>query len=264
MPDPGFYPDIPEETYHRDPSSLSVSGAKNLLRSPAYYRWVEDHPVHKDVYDVGTAFHTKTLGVGPEIAVIDAASWQSKAAQQQQLQARNDGKTPILAKDDEHTTGMANAVLNDPAIARWIQGQPEVSAYALDETTGLMRRCRFDVLGDIILGDLKSTRDASPESFAKDCANYRYHMQAAWYLDVAAALDHPAVGFAFIAVEKTPPYQPAVYELDADAIDLGRDLNRRALDLYDDCVRNSRWPSYGNGQPYQTLSLPAWAYKESA
>lgn len=261
MPDPGFYDGIPEETYHRDPDSLSVSGAKNLLRSPAYYRWCEDHPIHKDVFNIGTAFHTKTLGVGPEIVIVDAASWRTNAAKEAQAEARAAGKTPILADDDAHTSGMADAVRDHPQAKRWLQGRPEVSAYALDGENGRMRRCRFDVLGDLFIGDLKSTKDASPESFAKDAANYRYHMQAAWYLDLARDLGHPALGFAFIAVEKEPPYQVAVYELDAEAIEYGQMLNRRALDTWDACLRADEWPSYGHGQPYQTLSLPRWAYR---
>lgn len=262
MPDPGFYPDIPEALYHADPGSLSVSGAKNLLKSPALFRYRADNPEHKDAFDLGTAFHTKTLGVGPDIAVFDGASFYSKAGRQFQAEARNEGRTPITAADDEHTTAMAKAVHDNPDAMRWLTGDLEISAYAVDPDTGVMRRGRFDALGDLAIGDLKSTRDASPESFTRDVVNFRYFMQAAWYLDLAADLGHPAVGFAFVAVEKVPPYLIGIYELDADALDLGRALNRRALDLFRECTTTAQWPGYSGGQPWQTLSLPPWAFKE--
>lgn len=264
MPDPGFYEDIPEANYHADPTSLSVSGAKTLLKAPALYRWRLGHPETKDAFDVGSAFHTKTLGVGPEIVVVDAASWRSVAASAEREAIRAEGKIPLLPVDDERTTGMAKAVHDNPAAMTWLDGQREVSAYCEDPDTGVMRRGRFDCLGDVAIGDLKSTRDASPGAFAKDAANFRYHMQAAWYLDLAADLGHPALGFAFVVVEKEPPYFVAVYELDDDALDLGRTLNRRALDLYAECVATDVWPGYMSGHPYQTLSLPGWAFKEPA
>lgn len=265
MREPGFYDDIPEETYHADPTSLSVSGAKLLLKAAALYKYRQENPEHKDVYDVGTSFHTKTLGVGPVDHVVDAASWRGKAAQEEQAKAREAGENPILIEDDKVTTEMAAAVAAAPDAKPWLQGQPEVSAYAPDPETGIMRRCRFDILGDHHIGDLKSCRDASPQGFAKDAAAFLYFMQAAWYLDVAADLGHPALGFCFIAVEKTPPYLHGIYELDADALDAGRALNRRALDFYAYCLDADFWPAYTNdpaGPGYQTLSLPGWIYKE--
>lgn len=258
----GFHLDVPEESYHADPNSLSVSGAKTLLRSPAAYRWQQDHPEHKDVFDTGTAFHTKTLGVGPPIAVFDGASFHSKAGRAFQAEAREAGHTPITAEDDEHTTGMARSVLEHPPAVRWLTGDKEVSAWGKDPVTGVLRRARFDCLGPDFIGDLKSTRDASPEAFTRDVVNFRYQMQAAWYLDLAESLGHPALGFAFVAVEKKPPYFPAVYELDEEALDLGRALNRHALDKYAVCRETGSWPGYSGDQPWRTLSLPAYAFKE--
>lgn len=257
----GFHHDLDEQLYHSDARSLSSTGAKTILKSPALFRYQQDHPEHKDAYDVGTAFHTKTLGVGPEIAVWDGPSFYSKAGREFQATARAEGKTPITAADDAHTTGMAQVVHNSAVAAPWLAGDPEVSAFAPDALTGVMRRGRFDVLGDTFLGDLKSTKDASPEAFAKSAAQFRYHQQAAWYLDIASALGHPALGMAFIVVEKTPPYFLSVIELDEEALDLGRILNSRALDVYARCVETGEWPGYTPGG-YATVSLPRWAFKE--
>lgn len=259
----GFHYDLDEELYHADAASLSSGGAKTILKSPALFRYQQAHPEHKDVYDVGTAFHTKTLGVGPEIAVWDGPSFYSKAGREFQAEARAAGRTPITAADDAHTTGMAEAVFNEPEASIWLDGAKEVSAFAPDPLTSVMRRARLDVLGDTFAADLKSTKDASPEEFAKSAANFKYHQQAAWYLDTIADLGHPALGFAFVAVEKTPPYFVSVIELDEEALDLGRSLNRRALDRYANCVKTDYWPGY-TAKGYATVSLPRWAFKETA
>lgn len=260
--EPGFHHDLAEEVYHADARSLSSTGAKTILKSPALFKHQQTHPEHKDVYDVGTAFHTKTLGVGPGIAVFDGASFYSKAGREFQTQARANGTTPLLATDDVHTTEMARAVRRSTAAAPWLVGDLEVSAFCPDPATGVMRRGRMDVLGDRFITDLKSTTDASPEEFAKAAARFHYHQQAAWYLDLASDLGHPALGFAFIVVEKKPPYLVSVIELDEEALDLGRALNARALALYAACVEADDWPGY-TPDGYATVSLPRWAFTEA-
>jgi len=104
--------------------------------------------------------------------------------------------------------------------------------------------------------DLKSTQDAS-EHFAKSCANYGYHRQAAMYLDGLRTLGLDAEHFIFVAAEKAPPYAVGVYELDYDAIERGRDLYRADLELLARCMERDEWPAYS--PELVTLSLPRWA-----
>jgi hypothetical protein len=142
-------------------------------------------------------------------------------------------------------------------------GQPEVSAYALDEPTGVTRRGRFDWLGRSILTDYKTAASSQPSVFAKAAASNGYHMQAAWYLDLARDLGHPAQAFAFIVQEKTPPYIVTVVELDARAVDRGRELNRRALERFRDCTASGIWPPYVADDTFTTVSLPPWAFYDN-
>ena len=77
-----------EATYHGDPvpgGSLSSTGARKLLppSCPALFRWQQDHPVHKDVFDFGSAAHRLVLGAGPEIALLDYDNMRTKAAQEE-------------------------------------------------------------------------------------------------------------------------------------------------------------------------------------
>jgi len=263
---PGFHDGIPEAEYHADRDSLSVSGAKTLLKAPALFRWQQDHPQHSDTFDIGSAAHELVLGVGPGIAIIPPTS-RAKADQEAHKAAkeaaRAEGKTPVTPEQYEAVQAMADKISEHETAMRLLSdGRAEVSAYAVDEATGVMRRARFDWLGTGILSDLKTTRSAEPWSFAGDVAKFRYHMQAAWYLDLARDLGHPAQAFAFIVVEKEPPHLVEVYDLDDAAICRGRELNARALERFRDCTESGIWPGYTT-RPFTTLSLPRWAHADN-
>ena len=125
---------------------------------------------------------------------------------------------------------------------------------------GVRCRARFDWLTpEGLVLDLKTTQNASAAAFAKAVATFRYHVQHAWYLDGyhQATGDLP-LGFIFIAVEKTPPYAVALYELDGEAADYGRLLARRDLARYATARDLDVWPGYPD--EIQPLSLPRWAF----
>lgn len=115
----------------------------------------------------------------------------------------------------------------------------------------------------LILVDYKTTSDASDDGIRSSVARYGYHQQAAWYCAGVRALglsDDPA--FLFIFQEKEPPYLARVVELDRPAMEYGEQRNRRALEIYRECVESGRWPGYSDKE-ITLISLPEWAYKES-
>lgn len=271
MSDVGFHDSIPEFEYHADRTSLSVSGAKVLLRSPALFKWQQDNPVHKDVFDFGSAAHQLVLGVGPGIAVIPATS-RAKADQEAHKaakeQARADGKIPVTAEDYERVQAMADELSSHTLAMRLLsEGKPEVSAYALDEETGVMRRGRFDWLHPTLLVDYKSAQSADPRDLAGRygaVAKWGYDKQAAWYTDLARDLGHPASAFAFIFQEKTAPYQVTVaYVDDSDLFD-ARAANRHALERFRDCTESGIWPAYIPNDSAVRLSLTQQTYEQEA
>lgn len=265
---PGFVHQLDEATYHADRDSLSVSGAKTLLKSPALFRHQQDNPVHKDVFDFGTAAHRLVLGVGSVIEPIDADSWRTKAAQEARDKARAEGRTPILASDYVTVQAMADRLGEHTLAMRLLsEGEPEVSAYALDGATGVMRRGRFDWLHPTLLVDYKSAASANPRDLAGRYGVVRkwgYDQQAAWYTDLARDLGHPAAAFAFIFQEKTAPYQVTVaYVDDADLYD-ARAANQQALERFRDCTESGLWPDYLPSDTAARLSLTDQTYIEEA
>ena len=261
---PGLHDDVPEAEYHADRASLSVTGAKLLLKSPAKFRHRLDHPEHKDVFDFGSAAHRMVLGVGAPIVVVDADSWRGKAAQAERDEVRAKGAIPLLVADHERVVAMADRLRDhDFAMTLLSGGRAEVSAYALDEPTGVIRRGRFDYLKERVASDYKSCADASPDGFARSVVNFGYDMQAAWYIDLAECCDWPLDAFAFVAQEKEAPYSVEVYQLPDELLTRGRERNRRALERFRDCTDSGIWPGY-TGQPFTTLPAPRWALREDA
>jgi hypothetical protein len=261
------------EEYHADPvpgGSLSSSGARLLLppNCPAKFRHDQDHgQQHKAVFDFGQAAHLMVLGEGPEIVIVDADDWRTKAAREQRDEARDNGAVPLLRREHDEIRAMADALRQHPLAAALFNpdhGQPEQTLIWRDRPTGVMRRARLDWLPDpgpgrLIIPDYKTCRSAEPEALARAVHSYSYHQQADWYRAGARALgladEHAA--FVFVCQEKTAPYLVTVVELDAATLRIGAARNRRALEIYAECSRTGRWPGYGDDIAY--LSLPPWA-----
>ncbi|HID70728.1 MAG TPA: exodeoxyribonuclease VIII, partial [Desulfobacterales bacterium] len=108
--------------------------------------------------------------------------------------------------------------------------------------------------------DLKTTIDASPESFARSCVNFGYHRQEALYRMIYKLhFGEEPRGFIFVAVEKEPPYAVGVYVLGEEELNLGYNQINNAIDIYLECIRFDTWPSYS--EKIITLDYPKWAFK---
>ena len=265
---PGVY-DIPEADYFGATGALSCSGAKLLLppSCPALFRYRQDHPEHKDVFDFGSAAHKMVLGAGPDLAIVDAPDWRSKAAREARDAAHDEGATPLLLSDFSKVQAMADAIQRHDLASVLLEpefgGQAEQSLFWADEETGVHRRCRVDWLRDpghgrFIAVDYKSCAKADPDSIAKAVANYGYYQQDPYYLDGIRALGlHDDPAFVFIFQEKDPPYLVNVVQLDEEARALGRARNRQAIERFRDCTAAGIWPGYSDD--IELISLPPWA-----
>jgi hypothetical protein len=256
--------DLPHDAYLAHPA-LSASGAKTLVRpgGPARFRHERDNPrPPTDAMDLGTAAHAAVLGTGPTIAVVDADSWRTKAAQQQRDQARAEGLVPMLFTDARKVADMAAALRAHPIASRLLHpdtGAPEVSLFYRDPQYGVDRRCRVDFLRDpdpngrLLLVDYKTTKSADPAAVDRAVADYGYHLSGAWYRDVIVGLGLArSVPVVLVFQETSAPYLVHVVELDAPWLRIGEDLARRAMRIFAECTASADWPGYQD----ITLSTP--------
>ena len=274
---PGIYSDIPADFYHSqrvtDGPSLSSSTARTMLDDcPAVVKHERDSGGREPTkaFDIGTAAHLITLEpelFEAEIARIDAKDYRSKAAQEARNAAREEGRTPLLPHEVEQLEAMREALGSHP-IARdaFRNGIPELSVFTR-LPSGLWIKARPDYThrsGSMIV-DYKTSTTAHPREFTRKAVSLGYHQQAAWYIDTWQAVTGERPSFWFVAQDKSAPYLTSVFRFDDDAIEAGRRLNARALEIYQRCLSTGEWPGYTDGGTYRpfTMSLPAWALEKA-
>jgi hypothetical protein len=258
----GLY-DIPAEQYHRDPvegGSLSSTGARRLLASPARFRYDQDHPsAPKKEYDLGHAAHQLVLGAGPELVRVDADEWRTKAIKEHVAAIRTAGAVPLRPADWDAVRAMAEQLRRHPLAGPLLSsgGVAEQTVVWRDERTGVMCRAMIDYRTGRIVADYKTTTDASNDALRRAIATYGYYIQAAHYLDGIAAVTGVEAGFLFMAQEKDPPYLVNVVQCDDEYLAIGRARIARAREIYRDCTESGIWPGYPTDD-IPTLSPPRW------
>jgi hypothetical protein len=268
---PGLYPDIPEDAYHADPvpeGSLSVSGAKLLLppSCPAKYDYQRRHPkAPTDPMQLGTVVHGLVLGNGRPVDVLPYENYQTKKAQQHRDEAIASGRVPLLTAKYTEAQAIADAVMLDElAGGLFAEGDAEQSLFWRDPEHGIWLRGRVDWLtyfdGFPCIVDLKTSADASPQEFARSVDKYRYYMQDPHYRDGLGAVlgcDPDQIDFLFAVVETEPPYLVMTHRVELEDVELGRQCNAIAREIYHDCAEANVWPKWS--QSVNDLPLPPYA-----
>lgn len=280
----GIFPNEPASEYYvRRLDEASASGLKQMLRSPAHFRhWCLNPDADKSspALEFGRLLHcavlepdvfARTYAVAPADAPAypAARSWQAaKSAPDvekakdywRQWESDHKGMIRVSPADFDKVRGMADSAMSHP-VARGLLagGDREITFRWQDEGTGLRCKSRADLYasGEFLM-DLKSTRDASPEGFARAVANYGYAMQQAHYVNGVQANGDSIRWFVFLAVESEAPYVCQPHILDVRAEELGWNLRQRAIKQQAECLRTGRWSGYSDA--LNELALPSYVY----
>ena len=263
-PNDGIYSSIADTVYHADPTSLSSSGARTLSNQTAEQFFHDQHqpPKPKPQYDFGHAAHKMVLGEGGQIAVLDPAKHGLKEDgkpslkpsatamwKKEEAKARELGKSVITKAQMESAQRMAGRVFEHELAAKLLRrGSAEMSGYWHDDETSARLRFRPDWITDglarTICVDYKSAVSADPRHFERAVFDYGYHQQQAWYEDGLAEIGITDAGFVFIVQQKTPPFSVSVCQIKPEHVDLGRQLNRKAIRLFAECQSSGVWPGF--------------------
>lgn len=263
MSDQSIIKTMPAEQYHAA-DGLSFSMLKILsAQSPMHLKCYMDGEKLEPTEAMTFGSLTHTFILEPDAFKYslrpDGMDYRSKAGKEW----RDSQKDPILTGDElKSLKGMAKAVHAHPIAKRLLSGgKSEQSLFARD-SKGTMRKCRVDYLptsGNVIV-DLKTCGDASPLEFGKNVANLSYLGQAYYYLKLCKMCGLDKSAFAFIAVEKTPPYAVAVYQPPDEWIEAAGRIVEADVQRFRNCVESNNWPAYGN--EILPMQLPQWAEKQ--
>lgn len=254
---PGIYSGIKNADYHRDEALGSTSLKTLATRTPAHYQHEKKYPKSSAAFDLGTAAHSLILEQDESgVVVIDVDAKRGKAWTEPADAATAAGKIALTGKEWVQVKAMRDSVMAHPVARELFSGHKAEESVFWDED-GLTLKCRPDAWKPGLLVDLKTTRDANPNTFGKTAHEYGYHQSAAHYIDGVKAATGEELPFHFVLVEKTEPYLVSVVELDVEAVNLGRQLNDRAKRIYRECVESNTWPGYPTAT--QPIWLPMWA-----
>lgn len=270
----GIVSDLSNRDYHANAvHSLSKSTLDLIARSPLHY-WSafldpnREPRVETPAMAFGTAVHTAILEpdayrdryvVMPK---VDRRTKEGKAlAESYEAEADAKGAELISQVDDEKIDRIMHAVHDHPVAGKLLAtGVAEQSAFWRDPETQVWCRCRPDwlIASPLAIVDVKTTADGSHEAFTASAFKWRYHVQAAFYLDgIAAATGDRPDSFMFLVVEKEVPFAVSVFYADEEFLAAGRAEYRRCLRIYADCLQNNKWPGYNLA--IQPIGLPKWA-----
>lgn len=277
--------DLSNEDYHRDPvpgGSISSSAIKILVKqSPKHAREYQTNGrPPKPHYDLGSAVHTHILG-GAEIVYWGEGDgtdhWQTNPAKKFRREAYAAGKIPLLEDWRRHVDGMVDAIRGHDELGDWLTTDgltTEQSGFWIDQSVDLWCRLRLDAAtytqADevIVVVDLKTGHDVSPDGIAKAIANNRYDIQKVHYeaglrrlMDIGV-LPAAEIHYILAFVEKTPPYDVVLRRIGPFTTAHAEIHRRYAMDRFAVCRETGIWPGYdpprADGDDIPETEVPHW------
>lgn len=258
--EPGIY-DISDEEY------FAAEGLNNSYlwrlnsKTPAHAQVPSEKT---DAMTLGSAVHLAVLQ--PELAdkgIIQGPKDRRGKKWTEAVEKAEKDNVILLTEGDYHTCmTMRDKVWQNPSLASILGGSGAVyEQAAFFEHRGQICKLKMDCAKDVLI-DLKTSADASPRGFARSVADYGYHQQDAsytygWNKAAGTSIDT----FLFLVIEKSPPYAPAIYELDAQSRAEGWASYNAAIDLHLECEGQKHFPGYAAEKVL--LSLPPYAFKHT-
>ena len=250
--EPGIYYDMPDAEY-RKLDALNASVLKLGRRSPLHIWQALTQPSQPTArMQLGSALHCAVLEpeqYDTQVAVGPARDRRTKAWQEW---ARDcDAPIKLVQPEADLVAHMRDAVC-EHAIARdllEVPGRNEVTAVWQDPNTAAWCKARADRLcryeDALVLVELKTAADASPQGFRQAIRRYGYDLSAAWYrLGFALAGKEAPASVVFVVVENEPPYGVATYRLPGATLDNAEAEIQSYLRRFVECRDSGRWPSY--------------------
>jgi len=269
---PAIIEGMPSEEYHAC-TELSKHDLDKVAISPLHFKTYKAEPQEAtEAMQIGTLVHTAILEpdlFSDSFLLAPDCDKRSKEGKDRwktaQEEAELSGKIVAPEQTIKNIRLMAESVFahRSAKLALSSGGMVEASIFARDPETGVAIRSRPDLItkGNSIV-DVKTCQveKGGIAEFAKSVANFRYDVQAAFYLDICKLAGLEKTAFVFIVIEKEAPFAVATYQLDEDSIAAGRAQYRKNLAFYAECLKNDEWPCYSQG--VEVISLPKWKLRQ--
>ena len=229
--------------------AVHYSHLKNIAKSPAHFKASQRDYKPSAVQQLGRAIHAMVFDQ-PYVLfpgkVRRGKVWDA-------FKEEHSGSLIINQKEHDEAEAIAYSILHSPAHAKLLGTQEETLRWEME---GIQCEGTPDVFSDVLLTDLKSTVDASPDRFTRDCFRYTYHAQIAWYRNALEILGYPVPNDCYIVgVEKTAPYPVTIFRLTDATLEAGERTWRAWWETFKNCQESKCWPGYS--EAILDLDVPA-------
>ncbi len=258
-----------EEAYSHLAGERS-SMLKKVLASPLHYRSAAAGRFRQtDPMKFGTLVHAMLFE--PETLDTLFAVYPDTDATGKKLTRRGKaweafeataGNRTIIREREWHSAkAMVDAMNKSDAVSGLLgEGEPELAAQWDD--FGVTLKARFDWLHitetRVVAVGLKSAVSCAPNPFANQSVKLGYPLTWAMYhRALEVLLPGRALEMYEIVVEKTEPFDIAVYRITDDVLLTGEAHLGQAIQTLLECRRTNQWPGQAPG--ITDLHLPAWA-----
>jgi hypothetical protein len=260
-----IFRDLSNEAYHGHHESYSKSSLVDFADRPLKLMQKRKYSVQgkiktTSIFDLGTAAHTALLELDKweDRTIVQPKSIKRRHGKDwDEFQNLHDDKTILTQKQSEDLTEMVAGYERNKLAMRLLQGgYPEVSVFwwthwkwdnferqfvqcdEEDAQESYLLKARPDYLpGNQIVIDLKTlTLDG-----------------------LTRVTGHEHKEYFFVCLEKTPPYDCAVYQCPDDLVNRGREEIAALLPYLAECIHNNEWP----GMPDEILEpvISGWFWR---
>lgn len=276
----GIWADYPSELYHERVPGLASKSALDLVnRSLAHYQaWLRGSERDTKALAFGKALHTAVLepDVFDELYIpqpdfgdcrlkdnkANRAAWRTANGIDGKGAPQPGGRIALPPVDIATIRGISRNIQKHTYASRMIaDGASEVTMRWRDPKSGIECKGRVDyyVARHAAAWDVKTCEDAREPAFARSVETYRYHVQHALYAGAFNLLGKGLDYFAFIACEKTPPYNLKVHTLNPEYVADGVDEAQADLVTLATGFETGLFGGYDDD--ISVISRPSWARK---
>lgn len=256
----GCYLNVPFEDY-LNAVGMSKSKICDINESVATMLWKEEHPQKQtDAMLKGSALHDRVLLPDLyEYQYVKGPTNDKRTKKWHSFVSSVAPRTVLTPKMEEDVACMSSALWDNEYIRSIVTAPTtwrEVSCWAHHHEFQVMCKFRPDIIVDNWIYDIKTTNAPQWRPFRHTVFAFHYHVQAAFYVDMANSLGLDIEGFRFLVVGSKPPYDTAVYELDMDLMEEGREFYRSGLKAYSDYLTSSdRYAGLPYGRDVVTIPM---------
>jgi hypothetical protein len=247
--------------YHADVDIFSSSMLKNALESPAnFIQSLLERYLRSKSTDFGTLIHALVLEpdtVNDLVAIYPDDFTRTKDCLA--FKAANPDRYCLTLREFCEAQNLAEKTLNERFRGRKFlhfveESSIEESIYYTDPVTGMKCRTRIDAKHPEFTIDLKTTRHASKDQFAKDAERLHYDLSAYMYtlsrflLERSlspAGVDVKPKPFLLVPVCTEAPHNVYFMPASVGFLENGKAKYEHALAVIKACTDVQSWPTFG-------------------